>query len=285
MKKYLGLAVLGLMAVTVVAPTFAKDKGLAGGLGTQPGMSQYVTTVGKEVTKGGLTIRLQDMILDNANRSLTVVTEITGEEEIGRVDLFETVYINGECLNTGSKGFYEQIDKHTARVTLTYPLEQAYEGKIEVGYKIKQVGVDDQMKYHQWNFDAVVNGDDLAKATQVIKLDETMTFPNGQKICFTKYTSNVLGHKLYYTTSDSLLDEYTFEVKAYDQEGREVKFEFGGGNTGVGGVFVANPDTVSPEMDMTKLTFELHAQALPEQDGPITAPVEKVGESFTLNGK
>ena len=158
---------------------------IASRLGIESNLEEYKTVVDKAVTKNGITIQLNEVVLDG-NELIVSSTIKNNEESIGDYGMrsFERIYINGKSVNGNAGGGFKKIDDNTMESTMRYTLDgNNISGDIEVKIKYKEVWLEDnKAKNGPWVFEFKTNGDELVSDTQIVELNNKFTLDNGEKL-------------------------------------------------------------------------------------------------------
>lgn len=291
-NKYIAAASVAVISFGVALPTVAMMNPImykiANILGIEKNLDEYTTVVDQMVTsKDGISVGLGEVIYDQENYKLKVVTHITSPEKIEKdmiTSTFTRVRINGEELNSITLITTKYIDENTVAFIQEHQINEKLTGKLDIRISIPQVQINDEL-YHNigWTFEFTTDGDKLAEDTKVIELGNKFTLSNGETVELVKYTSNALNHNIFYETND-FLEGYIIELRGTDNLGNEMTFQFSFGNSGKGGIMTLCEDTeLSPEAE--NMTLGLYALELPEQDGLIVGEFEQVGEKFSIDLK
>ncbi|WP_129595785.1 DUF4179 domain-containing protein [Anaerophilus nitritogenes] len=293
-KKYIATALIGLLAIgflgnnvegTVWAHMHRIAYDIAGFLRIEKNLDEYKTVLNQSITKKGVTIKLNEVILDH--NELVVSNTISTDEKLN--DNFTnadgTVYINGRIASYGAGGAAEKIDDHTIQEVMAYTLtDDDIKGDLNIKIVFSGVTVNGDTKSGDWVFEFKTNGDELALDTQEILLNHTFTLPNHQKVCLEKYTSNHLGQKIYYKKDkkNSNDADYDMIVKGHDDLGNEVSFYLSSESDGHGIFKLTNIDENLNE-NAKILTLTPYAVKFPEKSGRLSNDFKKVGDTFTIN--
>ncbi|MGL4736400.1 MAG: hypothetical protein ACRCW2_02990 [Cellulosilyticaceae bacterium] len=144
MKKFLAIATLALAAVTAVVPTMATQAG-----------------VGQTITKHGVKVELENMVIDNEKKELRVQVKVedpTGLVDVSKGDIiqfdfFQDIKLDGKELNTGAYVTNQTEDNTTVVWDMVYPLTQTYDETVNVAFDVKQVVTKGHMIMDKWQFE------------------------------------------------------------------------------------------------------------------------------------
>ncbi|WP_053955005.1 DUF4179 domain-containing protein [Inediibacterium massiliense] len=293
-KKYMATALIGLLAIgflgnniegTVWANIHALAYDIAGFLRIEKNLDEYKTVLNQSITKKGVTIKLNEVILDH--NELVVSNTISTDEQLK--DNFAqadgTIYINGRMASYGAGGAAQKIDDHTIQEVMAYELtDDDIKGDLNIKIVFSNVTVNGDTKSGNWVFEFKTNGDELALDTQEILLNHTFTLPNKEKVTLEKYTSNHLGQKIYYhkDKKNSNSADYDMILKGHDDLGSEINFYLSSESDGHGIFKLTNIDRNLNE-NAKVLTLALYAVKFPEKSGKLSNDFKKVGEEFTIH--
>ncbi|MBQ9983496.1 MAG: DUF4179 domain-containing protein [Lachnospiraceae bacterium] len=300
-KRYVGryVAVVALVLVCTLAfepfqgETYAQIKNITYSvqemLGMETDLSSYETIVGKTIAKDGVTITVNDVVMDRAE--MVVSYTVTAENFDDTMDnYYLDVQVNGKSVFGGSAGECWMADENNMvsieRVCLDdvdvekenyYKLifyvheEQADEGIVE-GIETKKVG----------SVEFSASGEQLAAETVFIALDEPYEFPNGDKLRFVMYSYNTMGPKIY-CELDTHYVGCDVRLRGADDLGNKLEFYLTYFNGDGDSWFVLEPEEDNYiRKDATSLTLSVFAVGMPEQSGEIGNDYQKIGEPFTI---
>lgn len=292
-KKYMVAASVAIVSFGAIGtlPTLATMNPtlykIANLLGLEKDLADYSTVINQPITKEGITIGLGEVVYDKQNHKLVVTTYISMPEIIevqegeGLYSPHERVFVNGKELNTASRIENVQIDEYTVANVIRYDMKEEFTGKLDIKIGIPQVFIAGKEYRNQWNFEFTVDGEKLAKDTQVVNLGEQIKLPDGDELTLVKYTDNPFGQSIYYKTTDTL-QGYLLELRGEDNLGNPLVFEFAGGNAGEGGEFRLVKQDTGLSGEATSLTISVYGCKLPKESGPITAEYEPLSQVITI---
>ncbi|CDM69881.1 hypothetical protein CM240_2764 [Clostridium bornimense] len=256
-------------------------------IGVNKNLKDYTTVVDSSVTKNGITVQLNEVILDRDELIVSTTTKIdTAIESNESLLVFGDVYINGKKISEGAEGSKEQIDQYTMESILKYNLKDDLpNGELDIKIKYREALLSRENSNSEeikgpWEFEFKASGDTLVAKTTNIKLNNSFKLDNGQKVILNEYRSNDVGTKIYYDMKDK--DEaYDIILRGYDDLGNEVSFysSYEGKNDGV----MKNESEISAYA--SKLVLTPYAVAYSEKSGKINDNYHQVGEEFTIEIK
>ena len=256
---------------------------IASVLGIEKNLDEYKTVVNQSITKNGITVQLNEVILDNDE--LIVSATSTFNEKLGGEGgtiLDHNVYINGKRVNSGAGGSAEKIDEYTMQVVMVNHLTEGnFNGDLNVKIVFSDPMINGKTTKGRWVFEFKTNGDELAINTREISLNNKFTLENGQEITLDKYTSNNLGQKIYFTL-DAKGTEYDIILKGYDDIGNEITF-YMSKTEGCTGVFKLENIHNNFGDNAETLYLTPYAVKFPEESGRLSNDFKQTGEEFTIN--
>jgi len=252
-------------------------------LGINKDLEDYTTVVNSSVSKEGITVQLNEVILDKDEIIVSTTTKSDGGlGESGNLLLFGDIYINGRRISSGSSGGSKQIDEYTMESVLGYQLDKELpEGDLNIEIRYNDALIPNVKESKgPWKFEFKANGNALAQNTNSVELNNSFTLENGQKVILNEYRSNDIGQKIYYSVENK--DKpYDIELRGYDDLGNEVRF-YSSSESKVDGI-IKNETTISEEAKL--LTLTPYAVALPEESGRMSNDYKQVGEEFIIEIK
>lgn len=291
-KRNKGVAVavaVGVLAITMFGTNIGNEavaniklmvSDIGNYLGTNKDLSDYKTIVGKTITKDGVTIQLNEVILDKDELIVsTTLKSDTKLEESRTVSTSEYIYINGKNMSSGAIGEDNQIDAYTIESIRSYDLNKEIP-KGDLNIKIKYVNVylhgSENKRTGPWTFEFKTNRDQLAIDTTESNIDYDFKLENDNKIILEKYTSNAVGQKIYYSVEGEG-DTYDIELRGKDDLGNEIRFNLTREAYGKG---IMKGAKISE--DAKVLTLTPYAVAFPKESGKMSNDFKQVGEEFTI---
>ena len=281
----LGLTV-GLFATNignnVLATINIISEDIASRLGIEKNLDDYKTVVNKSITKNGVTIQLNEVILNGDE--LIVSTNIRASEPIGEYGLqaFGDVYINGRKASSGAGGGAKAIDEYTMEETITYNLNSInIDDNLNIKIRYSTIGMENDEVRGPWEFEFKGNGKELAIATKEIDLDYSFNLEDGEKIILNKYITNAIGQKIYYKTENGT-GKYDMVLKGKDDLGNTVEFYLSHGSK-IEGLFKNSSIDGEISSEAKELTLTPYAVKFPEKSGKLSNDFKKVGEEFKIN--
>jgi hypothetical protein len=254
-------------------------------LGIEKELQDYTTVVHQAVTKQGITVQLNEVILDKDE--FVISTTSTSDEKIdqGSIHMNNKIYVNGKRINYGgTTGSSKSIDDYTVEDITTSDLDvKDLKGDLDVKIVFESAYLNEQTKKGPWVFEFKTNGDELAASTKEISLNKTFVLENGQKIILEKYTSNALGQKIYFS-KETKGTTYDMVLRGQDDLGNAIEF-YASRQSASEGLFKLSASKVSGSLNQNAkvLTLTLYAVKFPETSGRLNNDFQKVGDAFTID--
>lgn len=257
-------------------------------LGVNKDLEDYKTVVNRAISKNGITVQLNEVILDKDE--VIVATTIKSDEKLGEnghINLFGDVYINGRSVSNAASGGSSKIDEYTEESVLSYKLtEELKEGDldIEIRYDQGYINIDGEENKVRgpWKFEFRANGDTLSENTNSIEINNSFELENGQKITLNEYRSNPVGQKIYYSIENKDKNNvYDVVLRGHDDLGNEVEFYSSYEELTNG--LMKNQKVISEEA--TTLTLTPYAVAYPKESGKMSNDYKQAGKEFTIKIK
>lgn len=191
-------------------------------------LDEYKTVVNKAITDNGITLQLNEVILDG--NEINVSYNISSTEKFENVEMpahaFGLLYINNKEIMNGAVGGSNRIDEYNLQEVITYDLgDEQYSGDLDVKIRFFSVEINENSNEGQWDFEFKTNGDELKADTREIALNNKITFDNGEEWTLEKYTDNSLGQKIYVSISNHIEESnYSLVVSGTDNLNHYVRF-------------------------------------------------------------
>lgn len=289
-KKYAGVAVVFMISAGTLGsiPTFATTNpvahSIADFLGIEKNLDSYTTVINKSVTKGNITVQLNEVILNE--KELIVSTTITNAEPIEkaieelRVNAMASIYVNGKRINWAAGGSSKQIDEYTVEQVMHYQLDEAYTGDLDMTLLFDDIRIDDVKQKGRWKFEFSTSGEELAVQTINQEMNQVFILPNETQITLTRYAANDMGEKIYFTSSKAGAD-YDLELRGTDNLGNPIIFTFSNQKE-TNGALELNDYFSAKDERASSYTLELYAVRFPEESGRLSNDFERIGEAFSI---
>lgn len=288
-SKYAAAAAICLCILgTALGPTrhivYAQVKAvtydLAQLLGIQKNLTPYQTIVGQSVSKDGITVTLNDVILDGETLLVSYTTTVPDSiaDPATQSDYFTDafIFINGKSIATAASGGIEAVDEHNlvSCLEIEVPgIDFSNEQDMEIAFTTnnKKIG----------NLEFSVSGEELSADTETVDLNQSITLPDGTELTFTKYTSSRVNQKIYFETPSK---EYNYDImlKGEDNLGNPVEFLVRYVDSGKGRMEVSTIHNGYINENAKSLTLTPYAVKMPEKSGKISSDFQSMGNAFTI---
>lgn len=284
---------IGLFGTDAGAQVLAKvSESIASSIGVEKDLDSYNTVVNKQITDNGITIQLNEVILDEPQNQLIISDTISSQKALKEYESYnaeKTVYINNKKVKfTSEGGGIAKIDDYSSQAVLEYDLsalndvDLTGELDIKIVYSAVMINHENPQK-GKWVFEFKANGDQLKIDTKEIKLNDSFTLENGEKIILEKYTSNALGHNIMCKVENSNKNEsYDVMLKGTDDLGNNVEFCLTRGSKDS---MILRYNNIDRNLDENakELTLTPYAVKFPEESGQLSHDFKKVGEEFKIS--
>ena len=257
-------------AVPTLATTNATLYKIATALGIEKNLSDYETIVGKEITKDGITMRINEVILDN-NRLFVAVTT-TSEEPLENHFIGPTgvIYVNGQEINSGMSVQSKVLNATTGVSVLTFPLGKQEVDQLDIKLVLK-TPISNVMSSPHWTYTFRANGEVLHAQTQTVAINQQISVDTTTHITLHDYQSNLLRQGILFSIDGVLDGNIPTDVvlKGQDEYGNEVAL-YPGSILMDGGEFTPDEESVDYVKEATCLTLQMLVKDVP------------AGEPFTI---
>ncbi|WP_252250715.1 DUF4179 domain-containing protein [Clostridium sp. ZBS13] len=274
---------IGVSALSKVSYIINND--IASFLGIERNLDEYKTVINKSITDKGITVQLNEVILDGDE--MTVSCNISSDQKLEEDESSVpdcNIYINGKKMSTGAGGGAEKIDEYTSQSVITYDLkEDDLSGDLNIKIVCSNVMLAHRMQKGKWDFEFKTNGDQLRIDTKEIPLNNKFTLENGQEYILEKYTDNSLGQKIYASiNTPKTKSTYAVDLKGSDDLGNKVEFYLSHGDKNSGLFKIENiHGNLNENAKLLKLIP--YAAKYPEKSGKMDGEYKQVGEEFTID--
>lgn len=289
-KKAASIAAVAVLCIGLLSTNFGSYAyaginsffyDMASVLGIEKNLDEYKTIVNQSITKKGITVQLNEVILNDDELVVSATTTANEKLEEGWIMLSHNVYINGKNVSFGAGGSAQQLDEYTMQEVMFNDIKGDFNGDLNVKVVFYDPIINEKTIKGRWVFEFKTNGDELAIDTKEIPLDNNFALENEQKITLEKYTSNNLGQKIYFT-SDTKGTDYDMILKGYDDFKNEVTF-YMSKNEGYNGVFKLETIDGNLNENVKTLSLTPYAVKFPEKSGRMSHDFKKVGEEFMID--
>lgn len=258
-------------------------KDMASILGINNDIDKYSTIVNKEITKHGITVKLNEVILDDDE--LIVSSSFVSDKKVKDYLISnESIYVNGKSISSGARGGGIDIDEYTRQYVMKNDLSTPISKSDDIDFKIvfDNIERDGKSIPGNWTFEFKANGSELEKTTQKMNLKQEININKNEKLTLEKYKRNDLGDKIYFSYNHSRGTLYDIKLTGKDDLGNKVEFYLASSDKDGGFFENENIESVIDET-ATKLTLTPYAVKMPEKSGKMPNDFKKVGEPFTID--
>ena len=268
-------------------------------MGIEKDLDGYKTVVDKTVTDNGVSVKLNEVILDGDMLKVVMTGYIEDSEKKYDSLSFnnERVYINGKMAGGGMSGGYGKTENNTFKYDYDFTIEnlEEYDLTKDLDIKIKldnaRTTIEDGPKAEvgkkrsgDWDFEFTISPKELIADTEVIDINKRIDVDGIGFVDIEKYTSNKVGQKIYIKCSDELLGEYSEQINGTDNLGNKVEFDIRH-NGPDGGVLELYTLEGELSEEATELTLRLELVKYPETSGEMSSDYKQYGEEFTIKIK
>jgi len=250
-------------------------------LGIHKKLDEYKTVINKAITDNGITIKLNEVILDG--NEITVSYNISSNEKLKDLEspahTFGELYINDKKITYGDTSRSKKVDDYNAQQVISYDLlNEHLSGELDIKMKCSAIYIDGNKKEGHWNFEFKANGDELKADTKEIKLNNKIKLKNGDEYTLERYTDNSLGQRIYASVSNYTgKPRYYMDLRGTDDLGNHVTFFVPGRKNGVLFRMSKNLNEKAKTLTLTPYAAECSA------DDGSQLNFEQVGETFTID--
>ena len=252
-------------------------------LGISADLSPYTAVVGESVSKDGITVTLNEVIMDE--NMMYITDTVTTPEKMDTVEkqmgymADAMVFINGKMASSGASGSIEQADDYNLVSTMEIDLSDIDTSgtvDMEIRYSVegREIGT----------IAFTASGAKLLADTVTIPLNEVITLPDDSTLSLEKYTTSEVGQKIFFTLSPKKV-VYDVILKGQDNLGNPVEFITRSIHDGQGRMEVSTIDNGYVNDQAESLTLTPYAVRFPETSGKMSNDYQPVGEAFTIQLK
>ncbi|MGG7098799.1 DUF4179 domain-containing protein [Clostridium sardiniense] len=280
------LVTTNLGSEILVSATIATSN-ISSYLGLNKNLDKYSTIINKYISKNGVTISLNDVILNNNELIVSsTIQSSKGDATNEGFHEYSKIFINGKRIKSGSTGSSKAIDTSTMASITNYILPDIDLSK-EIDIKIiySDVLVGNKPIYGPWIFEFKANGSDLSKDTKRIALNNSFSLDNGNEVTLNEFTSNSMGQEIFYTIkNNNSTDKNVYDIKLVgtDNLNNPIEFDLSSGNY-TGGILKLEPVLGKLSDKATSISLTPYAVKFPEKSGKLSDDFKKIGDKFTIN--
>lgn len=292
-KKYVIAAAMVFISVSLVGMNFNSVYGeiksiaydISSYLGIKSNLKEYKTVVGQSVTDKGITVTLNEVLIDNDE--LIVSSTATSEKATSDIGIFPMdgiVEVNGKKMIYGSSGSSQMLDKYTGQSVMNYYIHELdLKEDLDVTITFHSVFLEGEEIKGKWGFKFKTNGGELAAHTIKVAIGSSFQLPDGCKIQLKTYTSNAIGSKIYFDIEGDM--KYNMELRGKDDIGNQVVFYMSRTENGKGVFELETIHNGNLNQNAAILFLTPFAVKFPEKSGKMSNNFEQIGEQFEFNIK
>ncbi|MGL5712293.1 MAG: DUF4179 domain-containing protein, partial [Paraclostridium sp.] len=201
---------LGVYAYSAVADVV---ENIQMALGLDESLSGYAKNINKSVTKKGLTVKINEVLLDGDELIVSMRYDYDKElKEDEVLDLMrERLYINGKEINYSANiGYYTKVDRDSKEFIIGYDLGKGdYDGDLNVKIKVLEARIwenEESEKFKRilgpWTFKFTVNGEKLREDTKHLTINKDLKLDTNEYVEVVEYEYNALYKKIIVKTNE-----------------------------------------------------------------------------------
>lgn len=271
-KKYVATAaafvlILGGSSAPVRQNVYAQSRqimeSLSTLLGVEEDLSPYSTVLGKSVSKNGITVTLNEVILDGHSLIISYKTKIKDNatlknlniKRITELPIDTDVTIGGQNIVNSIGSSSTPIDKLTSISESEIQLNDSSVLSDKSNFTINFYTLD-KSNTNIGKLKFAASGKELNAKTKNVALNQSFTLPDKTKITLKNYRSNIIDQKIIFTISpDNAGFSGDILLKGKDNLGNPVEFFLGESN-GTSGTFRVDKSvgSISPKANSLTLT-------------------------------
>lgn len=288
---------IGLFGTDAGAEIMASvSESISESLGIQKNLENYNTIINKSVTDNGITIQLNEVILDKSQNQLIISDTISSTNILKENDSYcsdKTIYINNKKVKFFSEGGgRRRIDEYSCQSVYEYDLNSLKDmdlsGDLNIKIEYSKVMVNyENPKKGKWVFQFKTNGDALKIDTKEITLNNSFVLENGEKVILEKYTSNALGQNVICRIENyNKNEDYDVMLKGTDDLGNKIEFYV---TTASKKSMVLRYNNLDINLDRNldenakELILTPYAVKYPKESGKMSNDYEQTGEEFNIS--
>lgn len=254
-------------------------------LGIERNLDDYKTVVNKSVTDKGITVKLNEVVLDGDE--LTVSYNITSAKKLLENESWgadNDILVNGKSVSDASSGAARNVDEYTTLSVMTYHIGNVdLDKELDIDIMCPYLRLNDDEKSGNWNFSFKTSGKKLCIDTKEVQLNYSFSLNNGEDWKLIKYTDNALGQKIFGSITNKVSDKaYDVMLKGTDNFGSKVEF-YMSRKFGKDALFKVDRITGSPKEAVKYIKLVPYAVSMPEKSGKLDDNFVKVGDEFTID--
>ncbi|MCR8746901.1 DUF4179 domain-containing protein [Romboutsia lituseburensis] len=293
-KKYILTTSILLMSMCLMNDNFvsyAKEiiydisYNISKALGTSSNLEDYKNVINKSVSKNGLRVTLNEVVLNNDEIvfSYTVKSKKNLRDAKNFDVIVSGLYINNKQLSSIGGSGSEYIDNYTVESVEQCRLfgieEDELRGDVDVKVEFSLM-TEGEFKGKPWIFEFKANGKQLALDTEEIKINKSIELESGAKLILDKYTKNDIGEKIYAKIEN--YDEnkyYDIYIEGIDDSKTNIKFLMGNCNNNEP---MLERFDESSSLDIKNINLSIYIAEVESGFMPNKSDYKKVDEEFII---
>lgn len=281
-----GVGIIG--ATSLGGSSFASEMlyRITDALRIQKDLADYKTVINNAITKDGLTVTLNEVVLDGNDLIVSTTFDTEKEFEDGYIFDDATVYINGKRKGMGSSGSSTAIDKNTVESVINHDIEDTIDGDVDIKIVYSDIRYTEEGKEikikDKFVFEFTTNGDNLKLDTHTVNLNQRFELEDNETINLTAFTNNSVGQKIYYSRDIHNLASYDLKLVGKDDLGNDVEFYMYRARENYG-VFIYDNLDVPFDNNAKSLTLSLYAAKQSNTSGQSNSDFKLIGNEFTID--
>lgn len=253
-------------------------------LGIHKNLDEYKTVINKAITDNGITIKLNEVILDG--NQINIFYNISYNEKLKNAELPHAVgliYMNNKLVFDGSNEFSKRIDDYNVQGVINYALgNKNLSGDLDMKIRFPIIYINGSKKEGMWGFEFKANGDELKADTREMALNNKFTLGNGEEWTLEKCTDNSFGQKIYASVSNyKEKPSYSLVVSGTDNLNNFIEFHSNGSGKDRNTVFTIERYNEKYNENAKTLTLTPYAAEILDSGGELK--YKQVGKTFTID--
>lgn len=271
---------LGVFHEEVYATILQAQNKLSVMLGITKDLSPYEKVINQTITKNGISLTLNSVILNN-DQLIISVTETQETPISDQSTITGTVSIDGEINHNGGVGASNRIDNYTIEHIMELELGTDFDVNQTREFHLIFENYDTSLdkKGQVWEYKFFADGVQLSSDTKKTPLAVSFTLPNNTIVTLSEFVTNALGDKIYFTFNGP--NSYNIVLRGMDNQNHPVEFYLSHSNE-TGGRFDLDMLDYEPTNDVISYTLTPYAVEFPKESGRMSNDFKPIGEAFTV---
>ncbi|MGL4450871.1 MAG: DUF4179 domain-containing protein [Sarcina sp.] len=266
--------------------------------------ADYKTVVDQSISDNGVTIKLNEVVLDEDMFRVSSTIHIENKEKKYNFASGDgIVYINGKRVSGGGGGGLEEVGENTfascydhhidlEKVDLSKPLDikikirnvEAYENQEGTMAEGETVKSKNKSIKGNWDFEFTVDPSEILGDTKIIESGVKVENEDGN-LTIDRFTSNKIGEKLYVTFGKRAFEDHSIQFTGTDNLGNKIEFglRYRENNKAMFESFDLDGYGISDKA--TEIILQAEVMKYPETNSEMLDEYVKFGEPFTIKIK